>query len=153
MVLLHLCVCLREKDINNSHQSSTSCLSQQLVCRSAVRIINYTRTLARTHTLTHYIITVNSCRAGLASTQITSLSQVYFNNGPPFSPPGPLLHNEPKGIWLASPVWAPNSRHGPLTPPALHTTEVAFDPRRRVREKSGRAPVSGRRLEGWESSG
>lgn len=119
MVLLHVYVCLREKGINNSHQSSTSCLSQQLVCRRAVRIINYTHT--HTHKLTHCIIIVNSCRAGLASTQITSLSQVFFNNVPPFSPPGPLLHEEPKGIWLHSPVWSPQPHHRALNTPLLFT--------------------------------
>ncbi|KAK1895125.1 F-box protein [Dissostichus eleginoides] len=43
----------------------------------------------------------------------------------------------------------PQLHHGALnTPPALHTAEVAFDPGGRVREKSGRAPVSGRWLGG-----
>lgn len=126
MVLLHVCVCLREKGINNSHQSSTSCLSQQLVCRRAVRIINYTHThahtqAAHTHTTSHYIITVNSCRAGRASTQITSLSQVFFNNVPPSSPPGPSLHKEPKGIWRPSLVWSPQPHHRPLNTPLLFT--------------------------------
>lgn len=119
MVLLHVCVCLRKKGINNSHQSSTSCLSQQLVCRRAVRIINYIHT--HTHKLMHYIITVNSCRAGRASTQITSLSQVFFNNVPPFSPPGPSLHKQPKGIWLPSMVWSHQPHHRPLITPLLFT--------------------------------
>lgn len=30
---------------------------------------------------------------------------------PPFSPPGLLLHKEPKGIWLHSSVWSPNPHH------------------------------------------
>lgn len=119
MEMLHVCVCLREKGINNSHQSSTSCLSQQLVCRKAVRIINYT------HTHTHYIITVNSCWAGLASTQITSLSQVFFNNVPPFSPPGLSLHKEPKGIWLHSLVWSPQPHRRALNTP-LHFTLLTW---------------------------
>ncbi|KAK2844263.1 hypothetical protein Q5P01_010922 [Channa striata] len=41
----------------------------------------------------------------------------------------------------------PTTPKGPQHPPALHTTEVAFDPRGRVREKSERVPVSGQCLE------
>ena len=76
-----------------------------------------------THTHTHYIITVNSCLAGLASTQITSLSQVFFNNVPPFSPPGLLLHKEPKGTKrnMHSPVWSPQPHYGALNTPLLLT--------------------------------
>ena len=36
---------------------------------------------------------------------------------PFLSPPGPLLHEEPKGIWLHSSVWSPNCTAGPSQPP------------------------------------
>ncbi len=118
-VCVCVCVCLREKGINNSHQSSTSCLSQQLVCRRAVRIINYVHTHThKARTLHHY------CQQLLSRPweyQITSLSQVFFNNVPPFSPPGPLLHKEPKGIWLHSAVWSLQPLHGALNTPLLFT--------------------------------
>lgn len=82
--------------------------------------------ITHTHThkhamLTHYIITVNSCQAGFASTQITSLSLFFSSEPPPFSPPGPLLQKEPKRIWLNSLVWSPQPHHGVLNSPMLFT--------------------------------
>lgn len=107
-VCVGACVCLREKGINNSHQSSTSCLSQQLVCRRAVRIINYT----------HYIITVNSCQAGRASIQITSLSQVFFNNMPPFQSPWPFApQGTTRNMTGHLNVVPPQPQHRPPTTP------------------------------------
>lgn len=109
--MLRVCVCFRKKGIDNSHQSSASCLSQQLVCRRAVRIINYTH--SQPHTLA-YIITVNSCWAGLASAQITSLSQWFLNNVPILSPTGALLYKDPnKNIPQTGPV-SSTALRGPL---------------------------------------
>lgn len=129
------------KGINNSHQSFASCFSQHLVCRRAVRIINYWHPL-HTHTSSHTTsFTVNSCWAGLTSAQITSLSQVFLNTVPPFSPPGPLLHKDPK----RTPQGTLRTNKGP---PALHTTKVTFDPGWCVWEKSGWGPDRGQWLRG-----
>lgn len=152
MVPLHVCVCLREKHINNSHQSSTSCLSQQLVCRRAVRIINYTHTHTGTHghtqahTLHHYCQQLPSRPCEYPNNIIiTSILQQCA----PFQSPWPFAPQGTKRNRTSLPGLIPHNRTiGPSTPPALHTTELTFDPRGRVREKSGRAPVSGRWLGG-----
>lgn len=67
----------------------------------------------------------------------------------PFQSPWPFAPQGTKRNRTSLPGLIPHNRTiGPSTPPALHTTELTFDPRGRVREKSGRAPVSGRWLGG-----
>ena len=121
MVPLHVCVCLREKRINNSHQSSTSCLSQQLVCRRAVRIINYTHTHTRTHghtqahTLHHYCQQLPSRPCEYPNNIIiTSILQQCA----PFQSPWPFAPQGTKRNTTSLPGLIPHNRTiGPSTPP------------------------------------
>lgn len=99
-VCVCVCACVWEREREKRRKVSIipinhplpASVSSWYVGEHGESLITHIHAHAQTHT--HYIITVNSCRAGLARTQITSLSQVFFNNVPPFQSLWPFA---PKG--------------------------------------------------------
>lgn len=143
---MYMCVWGRKVSIIPINHPLPASVSSWYVGELWESLITHTHTHAQAHTLHHY------CQ------QLPSRPREYPNNiiitsilqqCAPFQSPWPFAPRGTKRNMTTLPgLIPPTAPQGPQHPTALHTTEMAFDPGGRVREKSGRAPVSGRWLGG-----